>query len=114
MGDKIHEEDGEGKKKTLAKRENIRRIRTRMPTLIAAYKYAKFRAMRSFDPLKRAMASVPIKTDILRYETHAIIFHKKKAPKINSRSGQWKGNRTYCVHSQTTLYPRPSRASESS
>lgn len=37
-----------------------------MPTLIAAYKYAKLLAMGSFDALKRATASVPIKTDILR------------------------------------------------
>lgn len=49
-----------------------------MPTLITAYKYAKLRAMRSFDALKRATASVAIKTDILRYATQAIIFHQKK------------------------------------
>ena len=46
--------------------------------LITAYKYAKLRAMESFDALKRATESVPTKTDILRYETQAIIFHRKK------------------------------------
>lgn len=44
----------------------VRRIRTRMPTLIRAYKYANLLAMGSFDALKRATANVPIKTDILR------------------------------------------------
>jgi hypothetical protein len=50
-----------------------------MPTLITAYKYAKLRATGSFDALKRATASVPTKTDMLRYETQAIIFHEKSA-----------------------------------
>ena len=42
-----------------------------MPMLMTAYTYAKLRAMGSFDALKSAMASVPIKMDILRYETQA-------------------------------------------
>ena len=44
---------------------------------MTAYKYAKLRAIGSFDALKRATASVPIKTDMLRYETQAIIQLKK-------------------------------------
>ena len=59
--------------------EIVRRTRTRMPTLRTAYKYAKLRAMGSFDALKRATARVPIKTDILRYATQAIVFQQRSA-----------------------------------
>jgi len=47
------------------------RIHTRIPTLMAAYTYAKLRAMGSLEALNSATASVPIKIDMLRYETHA-------------------------------------------
>jgi hypothetical protein len=47
------------------------RLHTRMPTLMTAYTYAKLRAIGSLDALKSATASVPIRTDILRYDTHA-------------------------------------------
>lgn len=46
-------------------------IRTRIPTLMAAYTHAKLRAMGSFEALKSATDSVPIRIDMLRYETHA-------------------------------------------
>ena len=52
------------------KRENDR-THTMIPMLTRAYTYAKLRAMGSFDALKSATASVPIKTDILIYDTHA-------------------------------------------
>jgi len=42
--------------------------------------------MGSFDALKSATASVPIKTDMLRYETQAI--QEKKAPKIKETVNQ--------------------------
>ena len=42
-----------------------------MTTLIAAYTYAKLRAIGSLEALKSATASVPSKIDMLRYETHA-------------------------------------------
>ena len=61
--------------KKLRKSENVQGTLTRMPTLMTAYKYAKLRAIGSFDALKRATASVPIKTDMLRYETQAIVQH---------------------------------------
>ena len=47
------------------------RIRTRIPMLMRAYTYAKLRAMGSLEALNSATASVPIKIDMLRYETHA-------------------------------------------
>ena len=50
-----------------------------MPTLMTAYKYAKLRATGSFDALNKATASVPIKTDILRYETQAGNFLSRSA-----------------------------------
>lgn len=57
--------------------------------LIRAYKYAILRAMGSFVALKRATASVPIKTDILIYATQAIIFHEKSAKyKKNQQSSK--------------------------
>jgi hypothetical protein len=61
-----------------------------MPMLIRAYKYAILRAMGSFVALKRATASVPIKTDILIYATQAIIFREKSAQiiKISSQTNK--------------------------
>jgi len=60
----------ERKRKRFEKRENVQ-THTMIPTLTRAYTYAKLRAMGSFDALKSATASVPIKTDILIYDTHA-------------------------------------------
>jgi hypothetical protein len=54
-----------------------------MPTLMTAYKYAKLRAIGSFDALNKATASVPIKTDILRYETQAIYQKKEKIESVS-------------------------------
>jgi hypothetical protein len=65
-----------------------------MPMLITAYKYAKLRAMGSFDALKRATASVPTKTDILRYETQAINFHHKRSAKDKKSVPPQKGRKT--------------------
>jgi hypothetical protein len=74
------------------------RLHTRMPTLMTAYTYAKLRAIGSLDALKSATASVPIRTDILRYDTHAGIKEKSSAKgsvialTANSKQNQKKKN----------------------